>query len=130
MSEEVIYLDLLGKPFQLGGRGPDYYDCWGLCLEVGERKGIIYPTGFTPIDTSEQDIAIRDKRDGDFIKLIKPEPYCIVTFMVTPPFIDHCGIVLPDCKHFLHIMKGHSVAKQRLDHKILVKRLDGFYKLK
>jgi len=126
----VDYTDLLGKPFRLGGRGPDYYDCWGLCLEIGRRVGIEYPADFTPEDTAEQDKAIRSGLDKDFIKLEKPEPYCIVTFKVTPPFVDHCGIVLPDCKHFLHIMRSHSVAVQRLDHKILAKRIDGFYKLR
>jgi len=127
---EPIYINLLGKPFQLGGRGPIYYDCWGICLEIGRRVGIEYPDDFTPLGTEEQDKAICSGLDKDFIKLEKPEPYCIVTFKVTPPFVDHCGIVLSDCKHFLHIMRGHSVAVQRLDHKILAKRLDGFYRLR
>jgi cell wall-associated NlpC family hydrolase len=127
---KVDYTDLLGKPFRLGARGPEYYDCWGLCLEMGKRAGIEYPADFTPEDTNEQDIAIRNRRDNDFVKLETPEPYCIVTFTVTPPFVDHCGIVLPGCKRFLHIMSNHSVAVQRLDHKILAKRIDGFYMLR
>ena len=121
---------ILDKPFRLGSRGPDYFDCWGLCLEIGKRVGIEYPADFTPEDTDQQDIAIRNRRDNEFIKIEKPEPYCIVTFMVTPPFVDHCGIVLPGCKRFLHIMQGHSVASQRLDHKILAKRIEGFYRLR
>ena len=44
----VDYTDLLGKPFRLGARGPEYYDCWGLCLELGKRAGIEYPADFTP----------------------------------------------------------------------------------
>ncbi len=130
MQNKLEYIDLLGKPFRLGGRGPNYYDCWGLCIEIGKRAGILYPTNFTPKETIDQDVAIRTLRDNDFIKLDKPEPFCIVTFAVTPPYIDHCGIVTEDCKHFIHIMRESSVTKQRIDHKILAKRRDGFYRLR
>ncbi len=125
---KLIYEDLLGKPFKLGGRGPEFYDCWGLCIELGKRVGQHLPLDLTPEDTKGQDIAIRDKRDNEFVKLDRPEPYCIVTFRVTPPFVDHCGFVMEDCKHFIHIMRQRSVAVQRLDHKILAKRIDGFYR--
>jgi len=132
LLNESIFEDLIKnrKPFRLGGRGPTHYDCWGICLEVGKRVGIKYPEDFTPGETEQQDIAIRNKRDNDFDRLEIPEPYCIVTFKITPPFVDHCGIVLSDCKHFLHIMNGHAVAINRLDHRILAKRIDGFYKLR
>ena len=126
----IKYSDLLGKPYRLGARGPEYYDCWGICIELGKRAGIDYPADFTPQDTPEQSEAITARRDNDFEKLEKPEPYCIVTFKITPPFIDHCGIVLSDCKHFVHIMKSNSVSVNRIDHKILAKRIDGFYRLK
>jgi hypothetical protein len=29
--------DLIGKPWRLGARGPDAYDCWGLVREVLQR---------------------------------------------------------------------------------------------
>ena len=29
--------DLIGKPWRLGARGPDAYDCWGLVREVMQR---------------------------------------------------------------------------------------------
>ena len=127
---KVEYLDLLGKPFQLGARGPKAFDCWGICLEVGKRAGILYPEDFTPDNTEQQDTFINNRIDSDFDKIENPEPFAIVTFKINPPFVDHCGIILPDCIHFLHTMQGHSCAVNRLDHKILVKRLDGFYRLR
>lgn len=129
MSNNPEYLDLLDKPFLLGSRGPDYYDCWGICLEIGKRVNINYPKFFTPADTKNQSESIQSVRDKDFIKLNKPEPFCIVTFKITPPFVDHCGIIMSDCRHFLHIMINHSVALQRLDNRILSPRIEGFYKL-
>lgn len=34
-----MFHDLLGKPFEALGRGPDSYDCWGLVIEVSKRLG-------------------------------------------------------------------------------------------
>ena len=127
MHSDVPYLDLLNKEFKLGGRGPIFYDCWGLCIELGKRVELIYPNNFTPLETSEQDRLLNAGKDEYFTELKKPEPYCIVAFSVTPPFFDHCGFVIEDCKHFIHIMRGRRLAIQRLDNKILNKRLLGYY---
>ena len=35
---------LLGAPFAVAGRGPDAWDCWGLCLEALTRLGRPVPT--------------------------------------------------------------------------------------
>ena len=37
MIAAVDVNDLIGKPYRLGGRGPDAYDCWGLVREVLRR---------------------------------------------------------------------------------------------
>jgi len=31
--------DLIGKPWRLGARGPDAFDCWGVVLELARRAG-------------------------------------------------------------------------------------------
>ena len=122
------YYDLLGKPFRLGGRGPDYYDCWGLCVELGRRVGIIMPDDFTPVDENDQSASLCEGRDRDFTPIEKPEPYAIATFSITPGLFDHCGFILEDRKHFIHIMQDHHVVVLRLDHRILAKRFRGFYR--
>ena len=35
--------DLLGKPYEEHGRGPDAYDCYGLVIEVERRLGKALP---------------------------------------------------------------------------------------
>src|SRR6187399_3217256 len=35
--QRVDVNDLIGKPWRLGARGPDAYDCWGLVREVLQR---------------------------------------------------------------------------------------------
>lgn len=129
MSDKFIvqYLDLLEKPFKLNGRGPDEYDCWGLCMEMGRRVGITLLDDFTPTEGELQNKVIMKHANKDFLKLAKPEPYCIVTFSIEPPFVDHCGFVLEDCRHFIHIMRENNVVVNRLDNRRLCKRIEGFY---
>lgn len=39
----IEYSDLIGIPFEYGGRGPDSYDCYGLLMELHKRQGKIVP---------------------------------------------------------------------------------------
>lgn len=46
-----MFTDLIGKPFEALGRGPDGYDCWGLVMEVSKRFGQEVPDyGIDPGD--------------------------------------------------------------------------------
>lgn len=44
-TDEMLkdYSDLIGTPFEYGGRGPDTYDCYGLVMELGRRNGVEFP---------------------------------------------------------------------------------------
>jgi hypothetical protein len=126
---DLDYSDLSGKPFRLGARGPEYWDCWGLCCELGRRVGIEYPEVFTPQKVEDQDRIIKKTIDEHFERIERPEPFCIVTFKIHPPFVDHCGFVLPDRRHFVHIMVDHFVVALRLDHKTLAPKIEGYYRL-
>lgn len=124
------HLDLIGMPFRLGARGPDHFDCWGICLEFAKRNGIEYPKDFTPDNKEQQNDSICIIKDRDFERIEKPEPFAIITFKMKPPYVDHCGIILPDCKTFLHTLEGHAAAVNRIDHRMLAKRIEGFYRLR
>jgi hypothetical protein len=84
------------------------------------------------VDSTEQNEAIEKYRDKDFEKILNPAAFCIATFSIElpPPFVDHCGFVLERGKYFIHILRQHSVVKQRLNHRILRPKLQGFYKLR
>lgn len=43
MADQVDFSDLIGVPFQYGGRGPDTYDCYGLVMECARRHGVTLP---------------------------------------------------------------------------------------
>lgn len=48
MSSIVEYEDLIGVPFEWGGRGPDSYDCYGVCRELLRRCGKYAPDYNSP----------------------------------------------------------------------------------
>lgn len=39
MENKIEIADLIGKPYKDHGRGPYYYDCYGLAIEVARRYG-------------------------------------------------------------------------------------------
>ena len=144
----INYIDLLGKPFEYGGRGPDAYDCWGLCMEIYKRLGIQLPdgistpehkdieqqinegfriqklveTGFKPVCTKPVSTLL-----SGFKPVSTPTPYCLVTFMIRPPYTSHVGVALEDGNKFIHIMQKCRVAVERLDNLAWHRRIKGFY---
>lgn len=127
------YADLLGKEYKHNGRGPDHYDCWGLCMEVYKRLGLDLPE-FLPqsqdpacIHAIVQDACPPLEGGGgrNFIEIQKPVPYCLVSFMVRPPYVTHIGVVLEDTNKFIHLLRRSRVTVERLD--LWSKRVKGFY---
>jgi len=132
-SVEMINTDdLLGKPFKKGGSGKDGYDCYTLSREVCRRAGIYLPIKETQILAAIENIedrsnAINTGKEEDYVKLEKPEPFCVVTFSLRHPFVNHMGVML-DKHYFIHIMEKRSVVIERIDHKFWENRIEGFYK--
>jgi cell wall-associated NlpC family hydrolase len=44
------FQDLIGVPFQYGGRGPSHFDCYGLLKELQRRQGKDIPDYTSPTD--------------------------------------------------------------------------------
>lgn len=129
------YADLLGKQYLHNGRGPDHYDCWGLCMEIYKRLGLGLPE-FLPQSPDPACIHTivaaavgangrSPLQSAKFIEISKPEPYCLVSFMVRPPYVTHVGVVLEDVNKFIHLMRKSRVTVERLD--LWAKRVKGFY---
>ena len=122
----VLFNDLIGKKFEYGGRGPDIYDCYGLCMEIYKRKGIKLKEY---LSTDEPSI-VSDLINGqDFcVRIEKPEPFCFVLFRVHTQYTTHIGVVLPDCKRFIHVMPKKEVSIERLESLSWKNRTKGYYK--
>ena len=101
-------------------------DCYGLVHLVYGRLGKElpnFPEDYTELLNIHNAI---EENKSKFIELEKPEPYCIVTFSIYPPYVTHIGVVLDDCKRFIHIMEKRNVTIEKLDK--WQKRIRGFYK--
>lgn len=63
MSVSIDYKDLIGVPFKYGGRGPDYFDCYGLLGEmVWRNQGLRIPEVTSPEILEEIAAAVDGQR--------------------------------------------------------------------
>lgn len=121
----MTYIDLIGKPFRYGARGPEFYDCYGLCMEVYRRRGAELPDfGSSPSSSLIHRMILDNRRL--FLELAAPEPWCLVTFMVRPPYTSHIGVVLEDGARFLHILRSTRVCIERLDSQLWGRRITSY----
>jgi murein DD-endopeptidase len=131
MAQKLDYLDLLGKEFKYGGRGPDAYDCYGLMIETRKRAGLFMPNHYLSFeDLPARHEAIMEGAGSYFKELPAPQPFCLVTFRIHPRFTTHIGMVLEDCVRFIHISRKMGVGVERLDLPIWAKRITGFWEVK
>lgn len=127
---KIKYEDLLGKPFVEGGIGG--YDCYTLSVEVCKRAGIFLPEKQTKLLSDSEHVEERSKAiisgsNQDYIRLDKPEKFCIVTFNLRADFVNHMGVMLDDWR-FIHIMRKRSVAVEKIDHPYWITKIEGFYR--
>jgi len=98
----MIYRDLVGIPFEDGGRTKDGLDCWGLVKEVYKRRGIELPE--YPISAMNAEGICNKMTDEEhkWIKLDQPEEGCIVAIKLMPQgWVNHVGVYIGDGR-FIH----------------------------
>lgn len=120
--------DLLGKPFRDGGRGPDAFDCWGLCVEVFRREGVTlrdyrlycYDTeGF--FQNFHDELPRWDRHEWPNI----PVP-AVVAIRFNTYVVNHVGVYIGDGK-FLHTREKTGVLIERIESPAWRRRIEGFY---
>jgi len=123
--------DLMDKPYAENGRGPEFYDCWGLFLEIARRLDRFLPGYDTPKNGNEKNELFETLKDLYGHKIEEPQPWCAVVFRV---FEDdgkekwHIGHVLADGRSFIHITEKTSVCITSLKHKYWQMFIEGFYR--
>tara|TARA_R110000744_G_scaffold81833_14_gene160700 strand:+ start:2259 stop:2657 length:399 start_codon:yes stop_codon:yes gene_type:complete len=122
--------DLIGKPFQYDGRGPEFYDCYGLLSEMMQRTGKPpLPIEFAPQQDGLQgkDIASQmlDQIQSTWRKIETPEIGCALLFRIKMNN-SHCGFYLGNDR-FIHAWEGANtgVCIERLS--TWSRRCKGFY---
>jgi cell wall-associated NlpC family hydrolase len=117
------YSELIGTPFEYGGRGPDKYDCWGLVMHLyRSEKGIGIPDYISPSDASR--IAALMIGDLHLWEQIEEAKGAVVLFRASE--FMHVGYCIGNGR-FIHTWdKSGGVCIERLsDWK---RRILGFYK--
>ena len=122
------YIDLLEKEFAYGGRGPEFYDCYGLIMEMHRRLGIELPEYKSERDPNLIQLLIVEGRKL-FEQIEKPEPQCVVSFFIKPYITSHLGFMLDDRK-FIHIMLKSRVTVEKIDCDDLKNRITVYFKWK
>jgi cell wall-associated NlpC family hydrolase len=74
--------DYIGKPYVLGARGPDAFDCWGLVCAIYEAQlGVTLPDWHRKENTSDAKTITKFRDDsvstGVVTEILKPEPFSI-----------------------------------------------------
>lgn len=129
MIQFPYYIDLLGKAFEYGGRGPEQYDCYGLAIELYRRCNISLPDYMSSDNPIIQSASFEHGADRFFDQVIKPEPMGLITFQILPKYVTHCGIYVGNGK-FIHIMSKIKVAIEELNNDIWKHRQRGIYRFR
>lgn len=124
-----MYNDLLTKRYAPRGRGPDAFDCWGLCEEVARLAGRQMLSFSGWVAATGRAAVVERMAAEHFRRLDGPAPYCIVLFRVpvkTDPskYCYHIGTVLADSRRFIHARSTVGIAITRLED---YRRPVGFY---
>jgi len=112
-----LFDELLTKRYAPGGRGPDAFDCWGLCEEVARRVGKPMLSWTNWVDKIHRAAAFESLRDEHFRRLEKPTAFCLVLFKVatrSQVYTYHVGTVLPCMKRFIHARRAGNVMISRI----------------
>jgi len=122
----INFNDLIGKPFDSDGYGPDNYSCYGLAVEVYKRYGIYIPR--TNISVCACREASQQEIQDNIIKYWEPTdiwdiPTALLIRSIDPGFANHIGVFIGDGK-MIHVTINRNVVIDRVSnwkHKIIGK---------
>ncbi len=135
MSLVIDTSDLIGKPFVWGGRGPDGYDCFGICKEVARRAGIEYPE--VPVSMRNEGCVsdvfsdvIDEFNEGrsqwrklEVIGL--PQPLTTILMQVHGKW--HMGLTISKYGEFIHCVARHKVNITTISNPMWSGTIKGYY---
>ncbi len=135
MSLIIDTSDLIGKPFGWGGRGPDFYDCFGICKKVAERAGIAYPE--YPVNMRTEELVTGafksvlkeyEEGEGRWTKLkVVGLPQPLTTILMKSRGKWHMGITLSNYGEFIHCIIRHKVNVTTISNPLWNGLIKGYY---
>lgn len=121
----------VGLPFAELGRGPEAFDCWGLCrwalLQVLGLETPDYLDAYSDVgDEVAVPRAIRDGLAAEWIEVNNPEPFDLVILKVAGRLM-HVGLMV-NSTEFLHAPEGQLSCVERYTERAWSRRVLGFYR--
>ena len=111
-----MFDDLIGKRYEDNGRGPNGYDCYGLCLEVCRRLKIRLP---------ELDGIL----EHEFFKIETPMAGDLA--LITTVDGRHVGVMEDNVSMMQVVSTGNrGVHRIKINHPWIKERVEGFYRYK
>lgn len=99
MIQVPDYTDLIGKPFKYGGRGPEFYDCYGLVMELHKRAGKTIPDVLSPSEQAK--IASLVETEVPAWTACERAPGAVLTMRIGR-HVSHVALVISGTK-FIHV---------------------------
>jgi hypothetical protein len=122
MTDEIKYLDLLGKEWEEVGK------CYGLVRILYARRGIDLPVVEDPGDAEERNALFLMGLADHCEPITRPEPWALVTASIgRSEFVTHIGAVLPGGRRFIHAQRSRRVTTDALN-KVPWGRIRGIYR--
>lgn len=120
--------DLIGLPFEDGGRGPASYDCWGLAKEVYRRYGEELPDyAVSAMDIGRVNFELTANRPSWVeVKPPLPVPCLVVVRLSCGVWASHVGVHIGNGR-FIHAYVVTGVVIERLGSTHWRNRIAGFY---
>lgn len=131
-KHKINVSDLIGRPYKAGGRGPDSFDCWGVCMAASARAGIELPDIDVPAGCDMRDRVVDEQRRSNFRRLQSARPYSIALFRIIDDNSQvkwHVGFVLENCRNFLHATGKMGVNISSLAAPVWRLFIEGFYEV-
>ena len=97
-------LKLIGAPYKAGGRGPVYFDCWGLTMQaINILTGQTIPDyKLNPVKIYDNAFFVKVALKEGFWHAVTPDrirPGLVVAFQLNAPGqITHAGVTISDKK--------------------------------
>lgn len=122
-----IYVDLIGKPFERGARGPEKYDCVGLALEMARRLGKHPPNYLSDEEELHRHLAADGSALADCKCIDAAEPGCVVLLRMNEN-LRHLAFMV-DSSRMLHTTARTGCVIERVTDPLWKPRVLGFYSL-
>ena len=108
------FSELIGKRYRTGGRGPDTFDCYGICIEVCKRVGIDLPELESLVGEARLFKKVDEYQPGDLVLMNANE--------------HHVGVMI-DSQNLIHTSSQiGSVARIKKVHPWVQERVTGVYR--